>query len=164
MAAAVAAFSELTWPYIGMTTVASACSTHGSVTPVLSAPMTSASAPVRSTSASVDRPRGVVTTTRTPRSRSQGSTAEVGAEATGTANTVPLLARTTLGLPKSVTGAALTSAATPAASAVRSIAPRLPGFSIASATRTSGSGPRSRSASAAPGVGTTATHPSGDSR
>ena len=107
---------------------------------------------------------GVVATSRMPLSRNHSSTSRVVAVATGTENTVPLLARTTLGLPQSVTGSAATTAATPAASAVRSMAPRLPGFSMPSQTRTSGSGGRSRSASATPATGTTARNPSGPSR
>src|SRR5674476_1455547 len=66
-------------------------------------------------------------------------------EATGTENTVPLLARTRLGFPQSVTGSAATTASTPAASAVRSIAPRLPGFSTPWQISTSGVGPTRRS-------------------
>ena len=86
-------------------------------------------------------------------------------EATGTENTVPLEARTTFGLPQSVTGSAAITASTPAASAVRRMAPRLPGFSRCSAT-TYSPGPSGcgRSASATPGVGTTARKPSGPSR
>ena len=62
-------------------------------------------------------------------------------EATGTENTVPLLARTRLGLPQSVTGSAAMTASAPAASAVRSIAPRLPGFSTPWHSSTSGAWP-----------------------
>ena len=82
---------------------------------------------------------GVVATSRTPRPRSQASTSGSDAEATGTVNTVPLLARTTLGLPQSVAGSAATTAVAPAASALRSTEPRLPGFSSPSTTTTSGS-------------------------
>ncbi len=74
-------------------------------------------------------------------SRTHASTSAVVALATGTANSVPLLARTTLGLPQSVTGSAATTASTPAASAVRSIAPRLPGFSTPWLTRVRWRGP-----------------------
>ena len=74
---------------------------------------------------------------------------------TGTAKTVPLLARTTFGLPQSVTGSAATTAVTPAASAVRSMAPRLPGFSTRWATRSRGSSPTSSVDRARPTAGTT---------
>ena len=92
---------------------------------------------------------GVATTIRSPRARNQATTSSVGACATGTANSVPLLARTTLGLAQSVTGDAATTASTPAASAVRSIAPRLPGFSMPSTTSTRAGAGRSSASSAA---------------
>lgn len=88
----------------------------------------------------------------------------VVADATGTEKTVPLLARTTFGLPQSVTGSAAITAATPAASAVRSIAPRLPGFSIPWATSRSPSVGMSSADSPRPGLGATARKPSGPSR
>ena len=88
----------------------------------------------------------------------------VVAVATGTAKTVPLLARTTFGLPQSVTGSAATTAVTPAASAVRSMAPRLPGFSTRWATRSRASSSTSSVDRARPTAGTTPSSPSGPSR
>src|SRR5664280_1200792 len=67
------------------------------------------------------------------------------ADATGTEKTVPLLARTRLGLLQSVTGSTATTASTPAASAVRNIAPRLPGFSTPWQMRANGANPTLRS-------------------
>ena len=52
---------------------------------------------------------------------------------------VPRLARIAFGLKRSVRGSAAMTASAPAPSAVRRIAPRLPGFSTASTTTTSGS-------------------------
>ena len=52
----------------------------------------------------------------------------------GTLKIVPILARIALGLNKSVLGSAMMTASTPAASAVRMIAPKLPGFSTVSKT------------------------------
>ena len=84
--------------------------------------------------------------------------------ASGTVNRQPSEARTTLGLNGSVVGSATITASTPAASAVRSMVPRLPGFSIPSITSRSGSGRsliRSRPVS---NWGATAKSPSGRSR
>src|SRR6516164_4766573 len=99
--------------------------------------------PDRSASVITTSPSGAAATTASDRSAVQASTSAVGAEATGTEKTVPLLARTTFGFPQSVTGSAAITAATPAASAVRRIAPRLPGFSTPSQISTSGLGPGS---------------------
>ena len=79
-------------------------------------------------------------------------TSSAAAAAIGTANTVPLLARTTFGLPQSATGEAAITASTPAASAVRSMAPRLPGFSTASQTSTTGGCRRSGASTASRSV------------
>ena len=95
---------------------------------------------------------------------SQANTSAVLAEATGTENTVPLLARTTFGFAQSVTGSAAITAVTPAASAVRRIAPRLPGFSTPSQISTSGLVPGSSVARLVRTAGSTASQPSGDSR
>ena len=86
------------------------------------------------------------------------------AVATGTEKTVALLARMTLGLPQSATADAAMTASTPAASAVRTMAPRLPGFSIASQTSTSGLALSGMSSSGRSGLATTASQPSDDSR
>src|SRR5665647_2975414 len=86
------------------------------------------------------------------------------ADATGTENTVPLLARTRLGFPQSVTGSAATTASTPAASAVRNIAPRLPGFSTPWQISASGVAPTRRSEHLRTTESTTARKPSGPSR
>ena len=96
--------------------------------------------PVRSASVCSVSVSGVVATRRMPASRSQASVSPSVALATGTENTVPLDPRTTLGLPQSVTGSTAMTASTPAASAVRSMAPRLPGFSRPSQTSSSGAG------------------------
>ena len=56
----------------------------------------------------------------------------------GTEKIAPRLARMTLGLYSSTKGSHTITASTPAASAVRSIAPRLPGFSTVSNTRSKG--------------------------
>ena len=63
--------------------------------------------------------------------------------ATGNAKIVPRLARIAFGLKRSVRASAAITASAPAPSAVRRIAPRLPGFSTASTTTTSGSAGRS---------------------
>ena len=77
---------------------------------------------------------------------------------------MPLLARTRLGLPQSVTGSAAMTASAPAASAVRSIAPRLPGFSTPWQSSTSGEDPTVRPAQDRVTASTTARNPSGPSR
>ena len=106
-----------------------------------------------------------MTTVRTPRSASQRRVSSAPACAAGTVNSVPTLARTTLGLNRSVTGSQTISAAAPTASAVRSRVPRLPGFSIAVATTYSGSaGAAGRPSIRQSGVGATASNPSGRSR
>jgi hypothetical protein len=56
----------------------------------------------------------------------------------GTLKMVPILARIALGLNKSVLGSAMMTASTPAASAVRMMAPKLPGFATVSKTIISG--------------------------
>src|SRR5262249_14308583 len=109
-------------------------------------------------------PSGAAATRASDRPAIHASTSAEVAEATGTEKTVPLLARTTFGLPQSVTGSAAITAAAPAASAVRRIAPRLPGFSTLSQTSTSGRGPGSSRLRPAGTAGTTASQPSGDSR
>ena len=64
-----------------------------------------------------------------PLSRNQSSTScGRGGRDRAPRRRCPCSTRTTLGLPQSVTGSAATTAATPAASAVRSTAPRLPGL------------------------------------
>ena len=60
------------------------------------------------------------------------------ASATGTEKSVPMLALTTFGLLMSVHWSQTITALTPAASAERNIVPRLPGFSMDSATTTRG--------------------------
>ena len=62
------------------------------------------------------------------------------------------------------TGSAAITAVAPAASAVRSIAPRLPGFSTPSQISTRGSVPGSSAARLVRTAGSTASQPSGDSR
>ena len=131
-----------------------------SVRPSVSAPRAIATAPVRTASLYVRSASTRAATIRISRSRSQSMTADVGPLATGTANTVPTLARIAFGLNRSVRGEAATTASTPAPSALRSAAPRFPGFSTASRTRTSGSAGRTRSASSNEGTRTTARTPS----
>ena len=62
--------------------------------------------------------------------------------------TVPALARIAFGLNRSVRGEAAMTASAPAPSALRSTAPRLPGFSTPSRTTTSGSAGRTSDSSA----------------
>ena len=69
---------------------------------------------------------------------SQSSVAAVDAAAIGTRKIVPRLARMAFGLNRSVSGSAAIRPLAPAPSAVRRIAPRLPGFSTPSTTTTSG--------------------------
>ena len=161
----MATLSEFARPTIGIRTRWVAPSSADMVSPVFSAPTAIATGPARSTCVCSTSVCGVVATSVTPRPARKSSTSGIDAEATGTENTVPLEARTTFGLPQSVTGSAAITASTPAASAVRRMAPRLPGFSRCSAT-TYSPGPSGcgRSASATPGVGTTARKPSGPSR
>src|SRR5215211_8280501 len=105
---------------MGIRTLVSARANHGRDRPSFSEPTATATGPVRSASTIRASAWGVAATTGTDRSASQSSTSGEPAEATGTENTVPLLARTRLGLPQSVTGPAAITAVTPAASAVRS--------------------------------------------
>src|SRR5689334_7841572 len=81
---------------------------------------------------------GVAASTRILLDLSQVSAFDDSTSTVGTVNTAPLLARTTLGFHKSTRGSQTSKASTCAASAVRKIAPKLPGFSTASATITSG--------------------------
>ena len=67
-------------------------------------------------------------------------------------------------MPQSVTGSAATTASAPAASAVRSMAPRLPGFSTAWQSTVSACGPTASSTQVRTTEGTTAMKPSGPSR
>src|SRR5262249_37713116 len=127
-------------------------------------PTAIAAGPVRSALAGRSRAAGVAATRASPWAAVQSSAPAEVVEATGTLNTVPLLARITFGLPQSVTGSAAITAVPPAASAVRRMAPRLPGFSTPAQIRTSGSAAAGRSASPARIAGTTASQPSGDSR
>ena len=129
-----------------------------------SEPTAIAVGPVRSAAVSGTSPSGAAATRASECSSSQANTSAVPAEATGTENTVPLLARTTLGFAQSVTGSAAITAVTPAASAVRRIAPRLPGFSTPSQISTSGLAPGRSAARLADTAGSTASQPSGDSR
>ena len=60
------------------------------------------------------------------------------AAATGTVKMAPMLERMRLGLYRSVCGSHMITASAPEASALRSTAPRLPGFSTDSRTTTRG--------------------------
>jgi len=127
-----------------------------------------ASGPVRLVSVYKASAAGVVTTTRTPLARSQVKTSLLGATTQGTENSTPVEARTTFGLKRSVTGSQTMTASQPAASALRKMVPRLPGFSMASTTRKKGERERlvgrGRSASDRFHCGATARRPSGRSR
>ncbi len=164
MAADAETLSESARPNIGMRSRASARSSHAAGSPRASEPTAIAVGPDRSASVSSTSPSGAAATRASPRSSSQANTSSVVAEATGTEKTVPLLARTTFGFAQSVTGSAAITAATPAASAVRRIAPRLPGFSTPSQISTSGQAPGSSAARLVRTAGSTASQPSGDSR
>ena len=88
-------------------------------------------------------------------------TAALDPAATGTAKIVPSDARIAFGLNRSVRGSAAMTASAPAPSALRSTAPRLPGFSTPSTTTTSGSaGSATGRRARCPGCATTATTPS----
>ena len=154
IAADVETFSELTWPSIGSRAATSAACSH-SITDTRRARRRR-----RWRSGRSDRRRaelaiglGSRDDDVEPGAREPVEDLAVGAAATGTAKTVALLARMTLGLPQSATGDAAITASTPTASAVRSIAPRLPGFSIASHTSTNGLAPSAMSLERPGGVG-----------
>ena len=160
----VATFRESARPNIGMRTRVSARASQSAGRPPASEPTTIAVGPDRSASVSSTSPSGAAAISASDRAAIQARTSAEDAEATGTEKTVPLLARTTFGLPQSVAGSAAITAATPAASAVRRIAPRLPGFSTPSQTKTSGPAPGSSRSRPVGIAGTTASQPSGDSR
>ena len=73
---------------------------------------------------------------------------------------VPRLARIALGLKGSVRGSASTTASNPAASALRSTAPTLPGFSTSSKMAISGFSGSFSAASVGRGISATASTPS----
>ena len=106
---------------------------------VLLGPDSDRDPPVRSVAVWRADASGVVATSRMPRAANHGPSSAHVVVATGTAYTAPLLPRMTLGLPQSVTGSTAMTACTPADSAERSIEPRLPGFSMPSATSTKAS-------------------------
>ena len=124
--------------------------------PTASDPTTMATVPARSASHNESVASGLVTTTE-PRSTAQSLAVSESVTASGTVNRAPCEARTTFGLNTSTVGSAATTPA-PVASALRNMAPRLPGFSMASATRT-----RSRSTASRPSdhFGATPMIPSG---
>lgn len=106
----------------------------------------------------------MVATVRTPRFFRKEMTSSVAAIATGTENKTPVDERTTFGLNKSVTGSQMITACTPAASALRRMVPRFPGFSIASITSKNGSSVNRRSVGLLCHWSATASNPSGRSR
>src|SRR5262249_43714443 len=132
--------------------------------PACSAPTAITVGPARSASVTSLVASGVAATICRPLAAIQVSTSALRADATGTEKTVPLLARTTFGLPQSVMGSAAMTAATPAAPGVRGTGPRLQGFSRPAQARISGLGPGSRWARLVSTAGTTASQPSGPSR
>ena len=101
---------------------------------------------------------------RTFFSLSHACTAVLSATTSGTENSTPVEARTTLGLKISVTGSQTMTASHPAASALRRMVPRLPGFSIASTTSRNGAAGSVSSSRLRRHWGATASSPSGRSR
>ncbi len=106
---------------------------------------------------------------RTPFAFSHACTRVLSSTTSGTENSTPVEARTTFGLKISVTGSHTITASQPAASALRKMVPRFPGFSIASTTRKNGAfAPSTTIASKSPSArrhcGATASSPSGRSR
>ena len=98
-----------------------------------------------------------------PRALRNASASSDPASTIGTENIVPVDARTTFGLCTSVVRSQTMTAAAFAASAERRIVPRLPGFSIASVTRTSAWSGSFRSARVTETCGPTISKPSGRS-
>ena len=95
-----------------------------------------------------------------PWSASHACAVAASVTARGTENTVPKLARMALGFHGSLSGSATITASTPAPSAERTSAPRLPGFSTASTTATSGSSGSVSASSDTSGWTPTASNPS----
>jgi hypothetical protein len=102
-----------------------------------------------------------VATIRISRARSQASACSVFAVTQGSLKTAPTDPRIASRWKTSVRGSATRSASTPAAHAVRAIAPRFPGRSTATATATSGSPDGTNAPRAVEGRRTTASRPSG---
>jgi hypothetical protein len=167
MIVAIATFSESACPAIGIRTGKSASFSQNSLSPYCSLPITTASGPRRSASEYSFVAAGVVATARIPRARSQARTGALSATTSGTEKSTPVEARTTFGLKGSVTGSQTITASQPAASALRRIVPRLPGFSMPSTTSRNGSRPGAgagRSSKPRCHCGATARSPSGRSR
>ena len=124
---------------MGMRTGVTSSPAHASLRPAGSAPTTMATAPVQVDAVVVDgrlhpgRDDGDVAAARR---KARASAAEQAAS--GRLKMVPRLARMALGFQRSETGSATMTASTPAPSAERNSAPRLPGFSTRSTTATSG--------------------------
>jgi len=107
---------------------------------------------------------GEVASERIPRAFIQATASAEEQTATGTEKSAPCEDRTTFGLKASVIGSQMTKASHPAESAVRSKAPRLPGFSTDSATSRSGAADSCRRANEQSQVWATPRSPSGPSR
>ena len=141
MIAAVALTLRLSaTPSIGIRTAVTPAPRHVSSSPRASLPRTIAMDPRRSASVYSTGASTTVATGRIARSASHRWAVDASVIASGTENTVPRLARIAFGFHGSVVGSATMTASTPAPSAERMTAPRLPGFSNASSTATSGSG------------------------
>ena len=127
-----------------MRTRRSALSIHFAVRPYCSAPTASATLPVRSTSKWSFPACGVAARILKPCSFSHARASSLVASTIGTENIVPVEARTTFGLCTSVVRSQTMTALAFAASALRRIVPRFPGFSMDSVTMTSALDGRSR--------------------
>ncbi len=135
-----------------------------SLRPSFSEPSKSALGPRQSTSQKVFVAAGEVASERTPLDCIQATASAEEQTATGMENTAPWDDRTTFGLKRSVMGSQTIKASHPAESAVRSKAPRLPGFSTDSATSSKGLAESLRRSSEQSQVLAIPRRPSGPSR
>jgi len=138
MPAAIDTFRESDRPACGMEIFSFAEPSMKSLRPSFSEPSSRALGPRQSTSQKVFVAAGEVASERIPLDCIQATASAEAQTATGIENTAPWEERTTLGLKRSVMGSQTIKASQPAESAVRNKAPRLPGFSTDSATRSRG--------------------------
>src|SRR5688572_29374170 len=143
---------------MGILTCRSAFCIQKSVRPVSSVPTAMASGSFIFTSVYICVADGVAASTRILLDLSQVSALADSTSTVGTVKTAPLLARITLGFHKSTRGSQTSKASTCAASAVRKIAPKLPGFSTDSATITNGDADNEISSSLRLGMGKIPSH------
>ena len=164
MPAAIETLRESDKPACGMEIFSAAAPSRKSLRPSFSEPSNKALGPRQSTSQKVFVAAGEVASERMPRAFIQATTSAEEQTATGTEKSAPCEDRTTFGLKASVIGSQMIRASQPAESAVRSKAPRLPGFSTDSATKSRGAAERARRSKEQSQVWATPRRPSGPSR